>query len=162
MKNTANFLDALRAKLNLSSDGQLADYLGMHRQHVSRYRTLGGTFDDEMSIKVANILGLESTYVMACMHHQRAKQPQVKAAWKHAAELLYGLAAALALVAILPTIPTAGEHQFNIALLGLAGFDLTGALYIMSNLAASYWWLLIPLAALAWYYFPRHNPRQKT
>lgn len=102
MKTTADFLDSLRAKLDLPSDGQLAERLGMHRQYMSKYRTLSHTFDDAMSLRVAEILEIDGSYVMACMHHQRAKAPEVKAAWKHTAEVLGGLAAMLAMVALLP------------------------------------------------------------
>lgn len=100
MKTTSEFLDALRVKLELPSDGRLADYFGMHRQYMSRYRQNVCTFDDEMSIRVAEILEVKPAFIMACMHYQRAKNPKVKDAWQY----LGGLAAALALVAILPFI----------------------------------------------------------
>lgn len=131
MKTTADFLDAMRAKLDLPSDGRLADYLEMHRQHVSRYRTLGGTFDDEMSMKVAEILEIEPAYVVACMHHQREKNEKVKKLWERIAANTMAMAAVLAVVAFLPTVNLSGDH-FNIAFAGLAGADtMSGALYIM-------------------------------
>lgn len=120
MKTTADFLDALRAKLSLSSDGQLAAHLGIHRQYISRYRNNVISFDDEMSLRVAEILEIDGSYVMACMHHQRAKNPEVKAAWKHTAEALYGLAAALAGLAVLPFLPGMESDSLSgFALLGL-------------------------------------------
>lgn len=105
MKTTADFLDALRVKLDIQSDNALGKYLGIHRQTISHYRTLNGSFDDEMSIRVAEILAIEPAFVMACMHHQRAKNPQVKKAWAWTAQHLGGLAAALAVLAIIPFYP---------------------------------------------------------
>lgn len=131
MKNTADFLDAMRVKLELPSDGKLADYLGMHRQHISRYRTLGHTFDDETCIRVADILEVKPAFVMACMHYQRAKNPKVKDAWQY----LGGLAAALAFLAILPfgtDIFTALPADPQSApLLAFGGFCESAGIYIM-------------------------------
>lgn len=131
MKTTADFLDALRVKLNLPSDGQLADYLGMHRQHISRYRTLGGTFDDETSIRIAEILEVKPAFVMACMHYQRAKNPKVRDAWQY----LGGLAAALAVVALLPfgmdIMPAPLFGSDGSMALAFAGFTNSSGIYIM-------------------------------
>jgi|CXWL01.1.fsa_nt_gi predicted transcriptional regulator len=102
MKTTANFLDDLRAKLDLPSDGRLAAYLGIHRQYMSKYRTLGHTFDDTMSMKIADILGIEQTYVVACMHHQRAKQPAEKKLWERMAMQMTGIAATVLVALALP------------------------------------------------------------
>lgn len=104
MKTTADFLDALRVKLNLPSDGQLADYLGMHRQHISRYRTLGHTFDDSMSMRVADLLETDPAFVVACMHAQRAKNSEEKKLWERIATSMAGVAAALVVIAVLPFI----------------------------------------------------------
>jgi hypothetical protein len=141
MKTTADFLDALRVKLNLNSDGKLADYLGMHRQHVSRYRTMGGTFDDEMCIRVAEILEIEPAFVMASMHHQRAKNPKVKAVWEWTAQHLGGLAAALAVLAVLPfglDNLSGGVDWLSSPALLAAGFT-SRPMYIMSNAINTYW-----------------------
>lgn len=115
MQNTAQFLDALRAKLDLPSDGRLADKLGMHRQHISRYRTLEGTFDDEKSYLVAEILEIDPAYVIACMHHQRAKEPKIKAVWERMAVAMAAVAAVLVAVVGLPV----QMHGFEYA--GLVG-----------------------------------------
>lgn len=157
MKTTADFLDALRAKLDLPSDNALGKYLGIHRQHISHYRNLRGTFDDETSIRIAEILGEKPAFVMACMHHQRAKNPEVKAAWKHTAEMLYGLAAALAFVALLPgiSIPDSG-----LILAGFTGAD-SGGMYIMSNCTWLTWLIIAALVALAVLAFPYNRAPKK-
>lgn len=86
MKTTADFLDALRVKLEVPSDYALGTKMQMHRQQMSRYRTLNSTFDDAMSLRVAEILELEPAFVVACMHHQRAKEPAEKTLWQNIAE----------------------------------------------------------------------------
>ena len=155
MKTTADYLDAMRVKLDLPSDGRLAAYLGIHRQYISRYRNNVISFDDEMSIKVAEILGLESTYVMACMHYQRAKQPEVKKAWAHAAEMLYGLAATV-LLAVLVTantsgLPTSPEAFNGLHLLAFAG-SVQNIHYANISMLAGIFLLLLFFA------FPRKTP----
>lgn len=129
MKTTAQFLDLLRLKLDLPSDGQLADHLGMHRQHVSRYRTLNGTFDDAMAMRIADILGTDPAFVVACMHAQRAKRTEEKKLWERIADSMAAIAAVLVLtVTLYPTAsPTSPEN-------GLLLASSSPALYIMSNL----------------------------
>lgn len=151
MQNTADFLDALRAKLKLPSDGRLADYLGMHRQHVSHYRQLNGTFSDEMSLRIAEILELDGAYVMACMHHQRAKLPEVKAAWNHAAKMLGGVAATIAMLAILPHyLPQ--DNGVNALLVDItAGDDVYYVKHLLSApLPAVLAWLTLIMALLVY------------
>lgn len=133
MKTTADFLDAMRAKLDLPSDGKLADYLGMHRQHVSRYRVLGGSFDDEMSIRVADILDIDAAYVVACMHYQRTKVASEKKLWERIAETMAGVAAALVVVMFMPAVGQFDNTEIMRASLIAATTAVQGAdsLYIM-------------------------------
>lgn len=109
MKNSKQFLDAIMARHGLTSDYQLAKFLGIRQQRISIYRH-HGAFDDDTCIMVAAALGLEPSYVMACIAAERTKSAKAKAAWQHAAELLGGLAAVLAIMAILPfvNLPDAG------------------------------------------------------
>lgn len=110
MKTTAYFLDALRAKHSLPSDGKLALKMGWKRQQISRYRQLRETFSDATSIKVAEALGVDPGYVMACMHAQLAKTPEVRSIWERVA-----LKAAACLVAGigLAGAPGPGHAAFN-------------------------------------------------
>lgn len=117
MKTTADFLDALRVKLDLPSDGRLAVYLGIHRQYLSRYRRNVITFDDEMAMKVADLLDADPAYVVACMHAQRAKSLKEQKLWERIASMSAGITVCLVFAAALPL------------------FD-SGSLYIMSNVLA--------------------------
>lgn len=125
MKTTADFLDALRVKLDVPSDYALGAKLGMHRQHISRYRTLHSTFDDAASMRIADILEIDPAFVVASMHAQRAKRSEEKKLWERIAASMTGVAAALVMFAILPagTLPYVD---------GISGSALnSGALYIM-------------------------------
>lgn len=161
MKTTADFLDDLQKKLDVKSDYAVGKLLGIHRQQLSHYRLLKGAFDDEMCLRVAEVLEIDGAYVMACMHHQRAKNPEVKAAWKHTAEMLYGLAASFLVIAVSLTLTygvSGSDH--SPALLGLTSAD-SWALYIMSNPLPIPPAILAPLALLAFARCLRHNPRPK-
>lgn len=158
MKTTADFLDALRAKLELPSDGRLADHLGMHRQHVSRYRTLGVSFDDEMSLKVADILELDPVFVVACMHAQREKNAAVRKVWEKIATLSIGATACALVFLALPFGALPNGDAGIIATTQTAA--ITGPVYIMSNWLAAYWPFLALFSALL-LALPRHTPTGK-
>jgi len=130
MKTTIDFLNDVKKKHNLPSDYALAGKLGLSRAAISKFRVGKDCLGDETACKIAALLDLDPGYVMACIAAERAKKPSVKAAWKHTAEVLYGIAAVVAVVALLPTVPLPSYDGFNVA---LANVPETGALYIMSN-----------------------------
>jgi len=135
MKTTADFLNELQAHYGVDSDNALGLKLGMHRQQVNMYRKFKAAFDDEMCLRVAEILSTDPAYIMACMHHQRAKNPKVKAVWEWTAQHLGGIAAALAVLAIIPFTPdimSAPSFMPEGANgLGFAGFTQGAGIYIM-------------------------------
>ena len=127
MQTTLEFLDTIKAKQGLTSDYQLAKFLKLSDQRISFYRTGKSRFDEDTCIMVADVLGLDQGYVMACIAAERTKSAKAKAAWKHTAELLGGLAAALAVVAFLPpaimsALPSMSDHA-SLALLGFTGLS---------------------------------------
>lgn len=87
-RTTAEFLDVLKAKKELKSDYALAKLLDTSRQVISHYRNGKGGFDEEMAIKVANFLGIPPGYVIACVHEERTKRPEVKRIWHEIAKAL--------------------------------------------------------------------------
>lgn len=161
MKTTAFFLDELRLKLGLPSDGRLADHLGMHRQHVSRYRTLTGTFDDEMSIRVAQILEIEPAFVIACMHHQRAKSEPERAAWQRIADLVHDHAAIAAAVLVALALPFVSFDGLQYGLMAASTAATSPTVYIMTNGLLQYWPVFLALFALLLWAFSGNNPAPK-
>lgn len=115
MKTTADFLDALRVKFALPSDGKVSLKMGWKRQQVSRYRQLHNTFDDTTAMKVATALEIEPGYVMACMHAQLAKSPEVRSVWENLA--MKAAACVLAGVGLAGAPPPA-QAGFNITQIG--------------------------------------------
>lgn len=78
-------LELLRAKLGGVSDYRLAKVLGMSQQGISSLMVNGGTLSDENAVKLALELDLPPSYVIICMHWQRAKDATTRAAWEDAA-----------------------------------------------------------------------------
>ena len=90
MRTAAVFLNDLRRKYDLASDYQAAALLGLKRQQVSTYRTGKHTFDDHVSMRVAELLGIEPGYVAACMAAQRAQSPEARKMWETVAKVMAG------------------------------------------------------------------------
>lgn len=86
--NSADFIDMLRAKRELSSDNKVAKYMGMEQSHISSYRTGRREFSDATCAKFAEALELPATYVIAEIHAHRAKDSSVKIIWQNLAETI--------------------------------------------------------------------------
>jgi len=82
MKTCAEYLDSVKAKKHFSSDYQLAKFLGESPTRLSNYRTRGSAFDDEMAVKVADVLGIDPMEVIIAANLQRAKRPEQKEFWQ--------------------------------------------------------------------------------
>lgn len=94
--NTSNsYLDAVKTKLGLVSDYQLAKFLGCGHARISNYRSGYSKFDDEMAVKAASILEIDPMIVIAAVNAERAKNEETKAIWKALFERLGGVAATL-------------------------------------------------------------------
>lgn len=98
MKTTPEYLDALRARLDLPSDYALAKTLGITRQYLSRYRSGSTTFSDETAVKVAELLNIDPAAVLVDMHAERTRSTPAGAIWhalaqRIAAVLFLGIAA---------------------------------------------------------------------
>lgn len=102
MDTTKDFMARIRARYNLTSDYQLAKFLGVTRQRISGYKGRDITLGDETAIKVAEALELPPAYVLNCMAAERAKRPEVKKAWQRAAAALATAASVLFFLGFLP------------------------------------------------------------
>lgn len=134
---TIELLDAVKRHHDISSDYAAAKVLGLTRAQVSKYRLGQGCFGDETAVKAADMLGIDAGYVMACMHAERASNPDVCNRWHGVAERLRaaGLAAVMAFLAVVGVgvAPApADAHPLSVG----------GRLYLMSN------WLLQTFTAL--------------
>lgn len=116
MNTTPEFMDAVKAKLSLPSDYTLAPVLGITRSSISKLRNGKDAFGDATAMRVAELLGIDAGFVIACAHRERAKTEAEKAVWTSMLEKLGGLAAALLLA---PALMMAPEAKASVS----AGFE---------------------------------------
>ena len=86
MKTTVEWLDAVKARLDLPSDYAAAKALGVTRSAISGYRTGRSVFDEKTAIRAAEILGVDPFEVIACAHAESSRDERTKAIWTHALE----------------------------------------------------------------------------
>lgn len=109
MKNTIEYLDAVKAKLDLPSDYAAAKHLRVTRAAVSRYRNGDGTFDDTTAVRAAEILEIDPMEVIAAMNVERARDDETRALWERLWGKVTGVTVATALVAGLSVAPSVAE-----------------------------------------------------
>lgn len=110
MENSADFERAIRARYSITSDYQLSKLLHVTTSAVSaRKRGHSKTFGEETGQRIAELLGLEPAYVLACLAAERAKRPDVRATWERIAATLTRTAAAFLLGIALFSPPTPSQ-----------------------------------------------------
>lgn len=77
-------LDAVKARLNLSSDYALAKHFECNQESIRKMRERG--LSDERALQCATLLDLSAGEVLASIRAERAKNPEVKAVWQKVAE----------------------------------------------------------------------------
>lgn len=82
MKTTGEYLDAVKAKLDLPSDYATAKALGVTPSTVSKYRLLKSAPDDLVCARIAEILCVEPMEVIAAVHWERSTEPKARALWE--------------------------------------------------------------------------------
>jgi predicted transcriptional regulator len=130
MKTTVEYLDAVKAKLDLPSDYAAAKALGVTRAAVSRYRNGLGTFDDLTAARVADILGVEPIEVIAATNFERSTDERARAVWG----AIWGKAAGVTVLSLtLVAAGLSGAPTTKAAESGNSNTMNSGSLYIMSN-----------------------------
>ena len=79
--NTLEYLSACKKALGIESDYALAKALGVSQTGISNYRTGRSRMDDDVALKVAEILHLHPMQVIAAANAERAKTDEQKARW---------------------------------------------------------------------------------
>lgn len=87
MKTTVDWLDAVKARLDLPSDYAAAKVLNVTRGAVSKYRNHQSVFDEKTAIRVAEILGVDPFEVIAATHAESSRDERTKQIWVHALEV---------------------------------------------------------------------------
>lgn len=80
--NTLEFLDEAKAKNGLPSDYALAKALKVSQPTISGYRAGRSRIDDDVALKLANLIGRNPLEVIAVANAERAKTPEMRALWE--------------------------------------------------------------------------------
>lgn len=163
MKTTADYLDALHVKLNLPNDSQLAAHLGMHKQQIYSYRRMQGTFSEEWSLRIADILEIDPAEIFAAMHYQRERNESARKVWERIYKSITTVTAALAVIALLPGIlGTTGSdhHPQSLAFAGFTLSSLTNTVYYVKwpefSAIDAYWQIFLILFLAFIHFRPRY------
>jgi len=153
MKKISDYLDAARTAQNLPSDYALANYLGLTKQAVSRYRNNKGAFDLDVAWRVADAIGCDPAEVVAACEFQRANCAHDVARAKLWQSRLQQFAGALVLVfcGFFGSQPAAASAP------GAASEART--MYIMLNILRVYLWHFasIVLPPFSGYFAPKNG-----
>ncbi|MBB5469201.1 transcriptional regulator with XRE-family HTH domain [Paraburkholderia sp. CI2] len=87
MKTTVEWVDDVKARLDLPSDYAAAKALGVTRSTVSKYRTGQSVFQDATAIRAAEILGIHPFEIIAATRAERSQDERAKAIWRNALRL---------------------------------------------------------------------------
>lgn len=74
MKETKQYLDAVKQKEKIDSDYGLAKFLGIKTQAVSNYRHGRSVPDDYVATKIAEALNLNPMEIITAVNAERAKR----------------------------------------------------------------------------------------
>ena len=79
--NTIEYLQAVKTRLNITSDYALAKALGITQSTISGYRAGRSRIDDDVALTIADILNVHPLQVIAAANAERAKTPEQRERW---------------------------------------------------------------------------------
>jgi transcriptional regulator with XRE-family HTH domain len=82
MSNTQKLLDRARSLCTPASDYQLAKRLGISASRLSNYRNRRSTPDNEIAFKLAKMLGMAITEVIAYFEEDKTTDPEKLEFWR--------------------------------------------------------------------------------
>lgn len=88
MNATNRWLDAVKKRLDLSSDYQLGKVLSISSSRIGNYRSNPArVMDDDLAVKVAEVLKVPAARIIGELHAEKAKSPDVRAAFLRIAQM---------------------------------------------------------------------------
>lgn len=85
MERTIDFIERLRARNDGCSNYRIAKLLGVDQSAVIRYTKHGKSMDDKYAIRMAELLGIDPAYVLACMAAERSHSVESTKQWERIA-----------------------------------------------------------------------------
>lgn len=79
--NTIDYLQAVKTRLEITSDYALAKALQVRHSTISSYRAGRSRIDDDVALSIAEILEVNPLQVIAAANAERAKTPEQRARW---------------------------------------------------------------------------------
>jgi len=129
MNTTREFLAAVKRRHGLTSDYQLAKFLGMSKQRISANQA-GAVMTDTAALKVADALELDRVHVLACIAAERASNDEVKKTWMRAAA-----ATAAVILAVHFALTGDTDSAFQVIAFAPAAMPTSYTLYALALLA---------------------------
>jgi DNA-binding XRE family transcriptional regulator len=87
---TTEYLDAVKTRLEISSDYGLAKVLGIARESVNAFRNGRSAMGIETCMKVGEILDVDGHAIYAQGQIERAKKPEIRDFWQKVSEKFSG------------------------------------------------------------------------
>lgn len=129
MKTTVEYLDEVKARLDLPSDYAAAKVLQVTPSAISKYRLGRAHFDDTTCLRVAEILGIAPFEVIAAANAERSRDTQTRRLWENAWGKATGAAVTTAFAACIVGLAAAPSPAHSTPLES----DNGASLHVMSN-----------------------------
>lgn len=129
MNEFSLYLDQVKSRLNIQTDRELSEKLGIHKNHLVYIRK-GATFpSDDLCCKIVDLTGDDPAPILALAHKLRATSPKTRKVWERIEKALAASVAACVLVAFFLTFSPAYNDKLKSCMI------LTGSLrqYILSD-----------------------------
>lgn len=82
----AEWIDEAKKTHGIESDYRIAKVLNIRASAVSNYRNrAGATLDDEIAVRVAELIGIDPVRVIADQHAERARTDRMRTIWRQIA-----------------------------------------------------------------------------
>lgn len=88
MQTTNELLDRIKTDQKIPSDYRLAQVLEVTKNAITNYRYGKSRPNDEVGLRMAELLKADAGYITACLHAERAQSPEVRQLWEKVAKRL--------------------------------------------------------------------------
>lgn len=104
MKRMEDFINEIRVRYNIKTQTELAAKLGLTQATISAHYNRSKRakhYSEKTAHRIAELLGEDPLYVLACLSSERAKDPKVRQQWQRMERILRGVTASILLALFL-------------------------------------------------------------